>query len=42
MDRLFKIAVNGINGKDLFFIVTLLELQILQIKMINFRYVIGG
>jgi len=42
MERTFKIAVKGLNGKELFYTVTLLELQTLQIKKIAFRYVVGG
>ena len=40
MERTFKIAINGKNGKEIIYTVSLLELQTLQIKQIAFRYVI--
>jgi len=37
----FKIAINGKNGKEIIYTVSLLELQTLQIKHIDFKYIVG-
>ena len=41
MNRTFKIAIR-VNGKEMVFTVTLLELQTLQTRFIDFRYIISG